>query len=241
MHFRHDQVASAQSVTVRCRFFARYAEILGMSEATLELPRSTTVAEAVAFIRERLPGGNLLPPRPLVAINAVHALAGEELHEGDELALLPPVAGGAPVSRLTRGRIDVAEILGAMSDPGLGGTVVFLGSVRQGGADGPVTAIEYSAHEEMAAAELERIIGEARGRWTACRVEVQHRLGLIPAGEASIAVVVASPHRAESFEACRFAIEEIKKRLPIWKKEIFQDGSAEWRGNDGSRGPAAAV
>src|SRR4051812_46805380 len=132
MHFRHDQVASAQSVTVRCRFFARYAEVLGMGEATLELPGSTTVAEAVAFIRDRLPGGTLIPAHPLVAINAVHALAGEELHEGDELALLPPLAGGAPVSRLTRSRIDVAEILGAMSDPGLGGTVVFLGSVRQG-------------------------------------------------------------------------------------------------------------
>ena len=231
MHFRHDQVASAQSVTVRCRFFARYAELLGTEEATLELPTSTTVAEAVSFVRDRLPGGHQLPAHPLVAINAVHALAGEELHEGDELAFLPPVAGGSPVSRLTRSRIDVAEILNAMSDPGLGGTVVFLGSVRQGADDGPVTAIEYSAYDDMALAELERIIGEARERWAGCRVEVQHRLGIIPAGEASIAVLAAAPHRAEAFEASRFVIEEIKKRLPIWKKEILQDGTAQWRGN----------
>jgi molybdopterin synthase catalytic subunit len=171
----------------------------------------------------------------------VHALPGEELHQGDELAFLPPLAGGSPVSRLTRAGIDVAELLNAISDPGLGGTVVFLGSVRQGAEDGPVEAIEYSAYDEMAVAELDRIIGEAQDRWKACRVEVQHRLGRIPVKEASIAVVVAAPHRGEAFEACRYVIEQIKVRLPIWKKEIFQNGSAGWRGNDGSRGPAAAV
>ena len=94
MHFRHGQVASTQSITVRCRLFARYAEIAGTPEITLELPRPSTVADAVAFIRARIPGGNLLPARPLTALNAVHALLTEELHEGDELALLPPLAGG---------------------------------------------------------------------------------------------------------------------------------------------------
>jgi molybdopterin converting factor small subunit len=95
MHFRHDQVVSAQSLTVRCRFFARYAEAVGISEITLELPRPSTVQDAVTFIRARLPNASLLPERPLVALNAMHALPGEELNEGDELALLPPMAGGA--------------------------------------------------------------------------------------------------------------------------------------------------
>jgi molybdopterin converting factor small subunit len=94
MHFRHDQVASTQSLTVRCRLFARYAEIVGIPELTIELPRPSTVADAVAFLRARVPRGELLPEHPLVAINAVHALADEALHEGDELALLPPMAGG---------------------------------------------------------------------------------------------------------------------------------------------------
>ena len=96
MHFRHDQVASAPSVTVRCRLFARYAELAGISVLTLELPNHSTVADAVALLRSRIPLGSLLPEHPLAALNAVHALPGEELHEGDELALLPPLAGGLP-------------------------------------------------------------------------------------------------------------------------------------------------
>ena len=95
MHFRHDQVVSSQSITVRCLLFARYAEVTGVSEVTLELPAPSTVADAVTFLRARIPLGNLLPERPLVALNATHALSNEDLHQGDELALLPPLAGGA--------------------------------------------------------------------------------------------------------------------------------------------------
>jgi molybdopterin converting factor small subunit len=93
MYFRYDHVASAPSLTVRCRLFARYAEAAGGSEITLELPNPSTVADAIAFLRARLPPNALLV-RPLTALNAVHALPGEVLHEGDELALLPPMAGG---------------------------------------------------------------------------------------------------------------------------------------------------
>jgi molybdopterin converting factor small subunit len=93
MYFRHDQVVSAPSLTVRCRLFSRYAEAAGSSEITLELPNPSTVADAIAFLRAQLPP-NALPERPLTALNAVHALASETLHEGDELALLPPMAGG---------------------------------------------------------------------------------------------------------------------------------------------------
>ncbi|MBI4499705.1 MAG: molybdenum cofactor biosynthesis protein MoaE [Gemmatimonadetes bacterium] len=143
------------------------------------------------------------------------------------------------MSRLTRAPLDVARLLANLSDPGLGGTVVFLGSVRRGADDGPVAAIDYSAHEEMAEAELERIIGEGLSRWPAARIAVEHRLGRVPAGEASIAVIAASAHRAEAFDACRWVIEEIKRRLPVWKKETLEDGTARWRGNDGSKGPAA--
>ena len=145
------------------------------------------------------------------------------------------------MTRLTRERIDLSRLLVRVSEPGLGGTAIFMGSVRRGSEDGPVRAIEYSAYDEMADAELDRIISEAVARWPATRVEVEHRLGEIPAGEASIAVVAASPHRGDAFAACRHVIEEIKLRLPIWKKEIFEDGSATWRGNDGTRGPVATA
>ena len=145
------------------------------------------------------------------------------------------------MTRLTRTPIDVASLLATVADVGLGGTAVFLGSVRRGAEDGPVAAIEYSAYEEMAEAELERIVREGTQRWPAARIDVLHRLGRIPAGEASIAVVAAAPHRSEAFDACRYVIEEIKQRLPIWKKEINENGSAVWRGNDGTKCPAAVA
>jgi molybdopterin synthase catalytic subunit len=138
---------------------------------------------------------------------------------------------------LTRQPLDVNDLLAQVQGPERGGTCVFLGTVR---SDGDVTAIEYSAYEEMAFAEIERILGEAQAQWPEARVMLQHRLGLIPAGEASIAIGAAAPHRAEAFAACRFVIEEVKKRLPIWKKEHRSDGTSAWvdpSGQEVTHGP----
>jgi molybdopterin synthase catalytic subunit len=107
--------------------------------------------------------------------------------------------------------------------------VLFVGSVRRSAEDGPVVSIEYSAYEEMTAAEFDRILQEAAVRWPDTRIAAQHRLGVIPVGEPSIAIAAAAPHRDEAFAACRFVIEEAKQRLPIWKKERFEDGSVKWR------------
>ena len=126
---------------------------------------------------------------------------------------------------LTRHPLDVKDLLADVQSPERGGTCVFLGTVR---TDDDVTAIDYSAYEAMAGEEIERILREARGRWPDARVMLQHRLGVIPAGEASIAIAAAAPHRADAFDACRYVIEEAKKRLPIWKKELHADGSATW-------------
>ena len=113
---------------------------------------------------------------------------------------------------LTRDPITVESLLRVVQSPERGGTCVFLGTVRN---DGDVTGIEYSAYE-------------ARERWPEARVALQHRLGLIPLGEASIAIAAAAPHRADAFAACRYVIEEVKRRLPIWKKELHTDGTATW-------------
>ncbi len=133
------------------------------------------------------------------------------------------------MSFVTKARIDVNALLADVADSSLGGTVVFLGSVRQGEEDGPVAQIEYTAYEDMVEAEFGRIVSEATLRWPGSRVTARHRLGSVPAGEPSIAVVASAPHRAEAFEACRHVIEEAKKRLPVWKKEIFEDGAQAWR------------
>ncbi len=136
------------------------------------------------------------------------------------------------MSFVTRRPIDAAALLAQVADPGLGGTALFLGSVRRGKADGPVHAIEYSAYEAMLEEEFGKIATETTAHWPDARVVGLHRLGRIPTGEISIAVAAAAPHRAEAFAACRHAIEEAKKRLPVWKKEIFPDGSVAWREND---------
>jgi molybdopterin synthase catalytic subunit len=131
---------------------------------------------------------------------------------------------------LTRAPLDINALLTEVQGPERGGTCAFLGTVR---TDDGVTAIDYSAYEAMALDEIERILGEARARWPEARVTLQHRLGEIPAGDASIAIAAAAPHREEAFNACRYVIEEVKKRLPIWKKELYADGTAHW--TDASR------
>ena len=116
-----------------------------------------------------------------------------------------------------------------MAGPDCGATCLFLGTVRDGPEDGGVTGIEYTAYEAMAAAELDRIIGRGAPRsGPAARVAVRHRLGLVPTEEASIGIAAAAPHRADAFAACRYVIEEVKQRVPIWKKELRADGSVLW-------------
>jgi molybdopterin synthase catalytic subunit len=134
---------------------------------------------------------------------------------------------------LTRDRLSVDALLAQVMSAACGGTCLFLGTVRDGPEEGGVRAIEYSAYEEMVEAEFGRLLNDARGRWPQARISVRHRLGEIPAGEASVAIAVAAPHRAEAFEACRFVIEEVKRRVPVWKKELHVDGTAVWVDPDG--------
>jgi len=129
---------------------------------------------------------------------------------------------------LTRSPISLDTLLGEVSAPEHGGTCVFLGTVRNGPDEQGVTAIEYSAYEEMVEVEFGRLLEDAGARWPEARVAVRHRLGVIPSGEASIAIAAAAPHRAQAFEACRFVIEEVKRRIPVWKKELRVDGTATW-------------
>ncbi len=140
---------------------------------------------------------------------------------------------------LTREPISLDRLLAEVASPESGGTCVFLGTVRNGPEEGGVTAIEYSAYDEMLEAEFGRILAEARRRWPMVRIAVRHRLGTVPVGEASIAVAVSAPHRAQSFETCCHVIEEVKHRLPVWKRELRLDGSATWVDPSGRPAPPA--
>lgn len=152
------------------------------------------------------------------------------------------------VPLLVRGRLSLDALLAEVMSHECGGTAVFLGTVRNGPeekaapGDG-VTGIEYSAYDAMAERELGTILTEVHERWPGARAAARHRLGLVPVGDASIAIVVAAPHRRHAFEACRYVIEAVKRRLPIWKKEYHPDGTTTWVDADGrpaESGPAPA-
>lgn len=138
--------------------------------------------------------------------------------------------------------LDLAALVAAVGDPDHGGTATFLGTTRREGHVRPVEAIDYEAYAELALAELRAIAAEAGDRFGA-RVAAVHRVGRVPVGEPGVAVAASAPHRPAAFAACRWAIDELKERVPIWKRVVYADGGAEWL--DGLRerpaGPAPAA
>jgi molybdopterin synthase catalytic subunit len=136
--------------------------------------------------------------------------------------------------------LDLAALVAAVSCDEIGGLVTFVGYVRATSDDGrAVTGLSYEAHAELALAALRRIGAEASTRFGPARVAIVHRLGALGLGEAAVAIAVAAAHRAAAFDACEYAIDEIKRRVPIWKKEHYRDGAAAWRENAGPAGPVS--
>src|SRR5438876_12165334 len=132
-----------------------------------------------------------------------------------------------PIIQLTRAPLDRNALVAAVSDPAVGGIVVFEGVVRNSARGKQVRYLEYDVYEEMAEQQIRTIIEEVQQRWGVERVAVAHRFGRLEIGEASVIIVVATPHRAEAFEACRYIIDTLKTTVPIWKKEVATDGE-EW-------------
>jgi molybdopterin synthase catalytic subunit len=139
---------------------------------------------------------------------------------------------------LTDRPIDVDALVRAVATQEHGAVVTFLGTARRHSEGKEVLSLHYEAYAAMAESSLEEIVKRAHAKWPQTRVVVQHRLGDCPLGEASVAVVAASPHRVEAFEACRFVIDTVKLETPIWKRELFADGTA-WVGDPSSFRPAA--
>ncbi len=134
--------------------------------------------------------------------------------------------------RIQREPIDARALEASVRTDACGGIVSFLGVVRECANDGrDVHGLEYEAHEEMALAEFEKIAGEVRERFPDARLGIVHRVGALSIGEIAVAVCAAAPHRGEAFDACEYAIDELKARAPIWKKERYTDGSGEWVAN----------
>jgi molybdopterin converting factor subunit 1 len=162
--------------------------------------------------------------------------------EGDEVAFIPPVSGGAeprwvgPIT-ITRNPIDVGELERAVADPAAGAIATFTGTTRRDNAGRRVIKLEYEAYEPMALSEMRKLAREAGERWKIVRIAICHRIGRVGIGETSVAIAVSAAHRAEAFEACRFAIDRLKEIVPIWKKEYFEGGEV-WIGCQTSHPPA---
>ncbi len=210
---------------ITARTFASLRE-LSADRCELELDDPATVADAWAALLERFP--RIEPHRPYVraARNGVYAGWDEPVADGDIVAFLPPVSGGS--SALTDAPIDVASLESSVARSEHGALVTFVGRARDVADDGrTVVELEYEIYPEMADAVLAEIAAEAGERF-GVELAVVHRFGVVPIGEAAVAIVTAARHRAEAYEANRFVIEAIKERLPIWKRERFADGT-EWK------------
>jgi MoaE-MoaD fusion protein len=210
---------------ITARTFASLRE-LSVDRCELDVGPHATVDDAWSALRARHPA--IEPQRPYIraARNGAYVAWSEPIAEGDLIAFLPPVSGGA--SSLTSSPIDVAAIERSVAGSGMGAIVTFVGRARDIADDGrTVIELEYEAYPEMADSVLDEIRTEAEQRFgVACAVV--HRSGFVPIGEAAVAIVTAARHRGEAYEASRFVIEAIKERLPMWKRERFADGS-EWK------------
>jgi MoaE-MoaD fusion protein len=214
-------------VRVGVRLFGALAERAGRDRDVLDLPEGATAADVLREVGVRHPGARPIVPRLQVAVNLEVVPAERRIDPGDEVALLPPVAGGAGVLVGLRDVPSVEEAIAAVRHPDAGGTVTFVGTVR--GEDGRVERLEYSAYRRMAERVLGEVAEEATAKWNLHGVAILHGAGEIPVGDRTVVVACSAAHRGEAFEACRYAIDEVKRRAPIWKKEIGPAG-ARWVG-----------
>jgi molybdopterin synthase catalytic subunit len=237
---------------VRVLLFGVLKEWLGSTEATVELPDGSTVAELL----QRLQSTHSLRPKVwqgiAVSVNAEYAAATQVLSQGDEVGLLPPVSGGcteepdggaepngegtanvpdeiaecvAGVTALTREVIDAESLVSAAKRGEDGAVVVFDGIVRNHTRGRQTLHLDYEAYEEMAEKQMAELATGALKQFGVRHVTIVHRVGRLQVGETSVLIVVASAHRGVAFEACRWLIDTLKKQVPIWKKETFVDGA----------------
>jgi len=215
------------SQKVSVKLFGGLREEAGSKQIEVELQPGARVAELRELLAGRLPSVAQLGDRLAISVNLELARADLELHEGDEVALLPPVAGGAGTARLcsiSDRSLDEAEVVARVSGDDAGGIVSFVGAVRDHSRGHAIKFLEYEAYPEMAEREMQKIVDEAAERWPGTRVAIAHRVGHLEIGDAAVVIAAASPHRAEAFDACRFAIDTLKVTVPIWKKEVATDG-----------------
>ncbi len=227
-------------MTLRLKLFASLRERAGASDLNREFSQGVCVGDVWRALTREFPALAGQDEALSFAVNQEYVKPDFRPSDGDEVAFIPPVSGGldAPVGpiNIVRSRIDVAALEAAVADPAAGAIATFVGTTRNENSGRRVLRLEYEAYEPMALSEMRKLAEEAFRRWGITRAAVTHRIGVVEIGEASVAIAVSAPHRAEAFSACRFLIDRIKEIVPIWKKEHFEGGEI-WVGCQTSHPP----
>jgi molybdopterin synthase catalytic subunit len=220
---------------VRVVYFGVLCDLAGREQEAVELTEPARLADLYSGLQQRLPSLEKFAGSIALSINYEYANLDAPLHDGDEVALLPPVSGGTgnpagttakqPYTQIVREPINYERIVADLKVAEDGAVVVFDGIVRNHSRGRRTLYLEYSAYEPMAAAELEKLAQSALANYAIRDVRIVHRLGRLEIGETSVLIVVASAHRAAAFDASRWIIDTLKKTVPIWKKEFFADGA----------------
>lgn len=216
---------------VRVLFFGVLKDVLGRSDDLVSIPEGATVADVVEHYGRESPRLKQFLPSVALSVNQEYAAPTSVLHDRDEVALLPPVSGGADAVEpalgcaITHERIATESIVNAIKRATDGAVVVFEGIVRDHTRGRRTLFLDYEAYEPMALAQLRSLISDARQNFAIRDAVIVHRTGRLEIGETSVLIVVASAHRAAAFDACRWLIDTLKRSVPIWKKEHFADGA----------------
>jgi molybdopterin synthase catalytic subunit len=219
-------------IQIEMLYFAAVRERTGKAREAFSLDDAATLSTLQTALLARYP--DLVPLLPHVrwARNEAFVATGDldvPLQEGDRVALIPPVSGGAPRVGLTSLPLDAREVEALVAGPDRGGVVTFTGCVRDHTGEHGVVRLEYEAYAEMAERVMDAIVGEAEALHPGARVAIRHRLGVLGVGELAVVIAASAPHRAAAFEACRFTIERLKADVPIFKKEVRTSGEV-WVG-----------
>jgi MoaE-MoaD fusion protein len=219
-------------VDVDVRYFAIIREIVGLSAERRKVAEGATAGDVFTHLIRENPRLERVRPVTMLMVNKAYVTPEHELHDGDELALIPPVSGGAESRfRVQSEALDPRSTESLVAHLGAGAIATFIGTVRDHGRGRAVTHLEYEAYVPAAELSLAQIGDEIQERWGIDHVAITHRVGSLTVGEASVVISVASAHRDAAFDACRYAIERIKQIVPIWKKEHYADG-ATWLGSE---------
>jgi molybdopterin converting factor subunit 1 len=226
---------------VRVLFFGMLKEFAGRANDTLDLPEGSSVSDVLRHCESQIPRLKESLPSLALAVNQQYAGPDTKLRPDDEVALLPPVSGGAPdgagetpprqpagrrrYALIVRETIDTRTAVAGLKRGEDGAALVFEGVVRNQTRGRKTLYLDYEAYEEMALEQMESLAGRALQQFQVRDVAIVHRLGRLEIGETSVLIAVASAHRAAAFDACRWLIDTLKRTVPIWKKEHFADGA----------------